>query len=122
MANKRIGGIIFFKVDGAQFSAKGEFSYNLGVPKKTMVAGSDSIHGFKEEPQVPYIEGAVTDNDELDLAALQSVRDATVTLQLANGKVVVLEFAVYASDGVVTTSEGQIEARFEGLRASEIAA
>jgi hypothetical protein len=87
-----------------------------------MVAGSDSIHGFKEEPQVPYIEGAVTDNDELDLAALQSVRDATVTLQLANGKVVVLEFAVYASDGVVTTSEGQIEARFEGLRASEIAA
>ena len=108
-------------MEGETYLAKGNFTYNIGTPKKEMVVGSDSVHGFKEMPVVPFIEGALTDTDETDLAALQAVRDATVTLELANGKVIVIEEAVYAGDGNVTTEEGEIAARFEGKRGREVA-
>lgn len=121
MGNRRIGGIIFIKVNGEQQQAKGSFTYNIGVPKKEMVVGSDSVHGFKESPVAPFIEGALTDYDQLDLEALQKTRDATITLELANNKVIVLEEAIYSGDGDVTTEEGEIKCRFEGMRGREIA-
>lgn len=122
MANRRVGGIIFFKVDSALYQAKGEFSYNLGVNKRESVVGSDGIHGFKEEPQPAMIEGAITDSDELDLQAFLEIRDATATLQLANGKTVVVREAFYSGDGNVTHTEGEIEVKFEGISGEEIPA
>ena len=118
--NRRVGGIIFIKVDGELFQAKGEFTYNINPIKRESVVGADTVHGFKEEPKAVFIEGAITDSDELDLEGFQAIRDATVTLELANGKVIVLREAFYASDGDVTTSEGEIQARFEGVRGEEV--
>lgn len=116
----RVGGIIFVKVNGAQVSAKGEFEYNLGVPKREGIVGSDGVHGYKEEPQIPMISGAITDNPTLDVKALMLTVDATVTIDLANGKIVVLESAWYAEDGNIKTGEGEIPVKFEGLSAEEI--
>jgi len=122
MANRRVGGIILLKRDSDLLQAKGEFTYNIGAPKREAVVGADAIHGFKEEPQVAMIEGAITDSDELDLKDLLTFRDGTITLELANGKVIVLREAFYAADGNVTTSEGEIEVRFEGVEAEEVSA
>ena len=44
MANRRVGGILEVKIDGTLFSAKGEFTYNLGTPKREAVVGADSVH------------------------------------------------------------------------------
>lgn len=121
MASKnRIGGLISFKVDGDMHFAKGNFSYNLGLPRKEGVVGADRVHGFKETPQIPYIEGEITDRQELSLESLQATTDATVTLELANGKVIVLRQAWYASEGTGNTEEGNIECRFEGMSAEEV--
>ena len=73
-------------------------------------------------PQVPYVEGAFTDSDGLNLAALLELKDVTVTLVVANGKAVVFRNAWYAADGNVTTEEGEIQVRFEALSAEEIPA
>ena len=116
----RVGGIIEVKANGELYSAKGSWTYNLGRGKREAVVGSDEVHGYKEMPQVPFIEGTVTDREDLDLASLLNVNDATVTLTLANGKVIVLRNSWYAADGNVTTEEGEIETRFEGLSAEEI--
>ena len=116
----RVGGIISFQVEGERFFAKGEFSYRINPTKKEMVVGHDQVHGHKEVPQVSFIEGKITDQANLDLQAFQALVDKTITLDLANGKTVVLEDAVYASEGAVTTEEGEIEVRFEGFRAREI--
>jgi len=118
--NRRVGGILFIKVNGELFQAKGEFTYNLNPVKRESVVGSDTVHGFKEEPKPLFIEGAITDSDELDLVAFQQIRDATVTVELANGKVAVLRQAFYAADGDVTSSEGEIQVRFEGLSGEEV--
>lgn len=120
MANRRVGGILFLKVDGEFFQAKGEFTYNINPVKRESVVGVDGVHGFKEEPKVIFVEGAITDSDELDLEGFQKIRDATLTLELANGKVIQLREAFYAADGDVTSSEGEIQVRFEAITGSEI--
>lgn len=122
MANRRVGGILFFKIDGQLFNAKGEFTYDIGVPKREAVVGVDAVHGFKEEPKVPFIEGAITDTDETDLESLFNFRDGTATLELANGKVIVIREAFYAGDGTATSSEGEVTVRIEGIRGEEVPA
>ncbi len=116
----RVGGIIELKINGELFSAKGSFTYNLGRPKRDAVVGSDRVHGYKELPQSPYVEGVITDNEDLSLDALVQVKEATITLSLANGKIIVLRDAYYSGDGNVTTEEGEIAVRFDGLDADEV--
>jgi hypothetical protein len=117
---RRVGGILSLKTDGELRQAKGEFTYNLGKPKREAVNGADETHGYKETPQTAFIEGAITDSSELDLEKLVLIKDATITLQVANGKVIVLREAWYAADGAVTSEEGEIEVRFEGVRGEEV--
>lgn len=120
MANRRVGGLLFLKVNGELFQAKGEFTYNINPTKRESVVGQDAVHGFSETPKAMFVEGSITDSDELDLEGFLAIRDATLTLELANGKVIQLREAFYAGDGDVTSSEGEIQVRFEGIRGREI--
>jgi len=120
MAGNKRAGIIYLKIDGEVYDAKGNFTYNLGRPKREMIVGADRVHGYKEMVQVPYIEGEITDKQDLDLAALLNLTDSTVTLELNNGKTVVLKQACYAAEGNGQTEEGNIQLRFEGIEADEI--
>ena len=116
---QRVGGIILLRRNGELRQAKGAFSYNLGEPLKEAVVGADAVHGYKETPQAPMIEGAITDDPDLDLRDILGGRDETITLELANGKNVVLRDAWYAATGNVGTEEDEIEAKWEGVSAEE---
>lgn len=116
----RVGGIIEIKVDGTLYAAKGAFTYNLGVAKREAVLGADTIHGYSEKPQEPMIEGAITDQGDLDVKKVMSIKDATATLSLANGKIIVLKDAWYSGDGNIGTEEGEIEFRLSGMSAEEV--
>lgn len=116
----RVGGIIEVKADGVLYAAKGSFTYNLGVNKREAVLGADVVHGYKESVQAPMLEGAITDSGDLDVKTVLSLKNATVTLSLANGKVISFKEAWYAGDGNVTTEEGEIQFKIEAMRAEEI--
>lgn len=116
----RVGGIIFIKVDGVQYQAKGSFTYNFGLPKREGVVGADKVHGYKETPQIPFVEGAITDSGEISAETLLKVKDASITLELANGKTGIWRNGWFAGDGNITTEEGEIAARFESLSAEEV--
>lgn len=122
MADQRRAGIITVQIDGEIMDAKGEFTYNLGQPKRTAIVGIDRVHGYKDEPQVAFVEGKITDRKGLDLSKLVNKTGVTVTLQLAVGKMFVLKDAWYASEGTVTTNEAEVAVRFEGILGEEIAA
>jgi len=111
----RVGGSVYLKVNGTQYEAKGEFKYFPGTPKVTEVVGSGGLHGFSEEDQAPYIEGAITVTADVDVVAFNTAKDATVTLELKTGKTVVLGGASNTSDGVVQTKEGELAVKFVGL-------
>ena len=118
--NRRIGGIMFLKIKGTQFRAKGNFTYNLGKPKREGIVGADEFHGYKETPQIPSIEGAITDSGDLKVEDILDLTEGRATLDLANGKTIVLRDCYYAGDGNITTEEGEIELRLEGASAEEI--
>jgi hypothetical protein len=124
--SQRRGGIIQIIADGQMLDAKGHFTCNLGGLKRTAILGSNGqVHGFKEETIVPFLEGTITDRGtlqatSLSLAALAASDDITVTLKLANGKVVVLGNAWFAGEPEVNTEEGEIKVRWEGKVAKEV--
>lgn len=120
MADQRMAGLITVAVDGETQAAAGEFSYNLGIPLKETLAGADGIHGYKETPQEAFIEGDLRDRSGLDLAALFRTTDATVSLELANGKMVVLRHAWFSGEGTATTGDAIVPVRFSGLSAEEV--
>ena len=119
MAQRR-AGVIFLKIDGEVHDAKGNFTYNLGRRKREMIVGADRVHGIKETVQIPMIEGEITDKFEFDLVKLLDILDATITIELNNGKTVVLKNAAYTADGDVGTEDANIQVRFEGLEADEV--
>ena len=116
----RVGGLIALKINGDLEKAKGNFTYNLGAPKRDGVIGADVVHGYKEVVQIPFIEGEITDHRGMSLEALLLTDEATITLELANGKVIALREAWYAGEGTGNTEEGNVAVRFEGLSAEEI--
>lgn len=111
MSKNRIGGMISLKVNGDIYFAKGNFTYNLGKPKREGVVGADVVHGYKETPQIPFIEGEITDRNELRLEELVTLDDSTITLSEA----------WYAGEGTGNTEEGNIACRFEGMSCEEVA-
>lgn len=119
MDQKR-AGLIQFKVNGEIYDAKGAFKYGFGRPKRTAIMGSDRVHGYKEEPRVAFIEGAITDRNGLDLAALFLQTGVTVTIEAANGKTFALRDGWYAGDDQVDTGEAEIAVRWEGASGEEI--
>lgn len=121
MANRR-SGAINIQANGEVYDAVGMFSYNIGKPLREGLKGPDRVQGYKELPQIPFIEGEIRDSSDLDLATVLSLKDATITLTLANGKTIMLRDAWYANEGTVGTDEANIPFKFEGMSADEIAA
>ncbi|PCJ13801.1 MAG: phage tail protein [Gammaproteobacteria bacterium] len=118
--SQRIAGIFYVKIDGILQSAKGNFTYNLGAPKRSAVVGTHKVHGFKEEVQVAFLEGEFTDSSELDLEKLVTLEGVDPSVELANGKVFVLRNAWYAGEGTVNTDEANVDVRFEADKGEEI--
>lgn len=120
MAARRVGGILRVTVDGQTVLAKGSAKYQLGTSKKTGVVGADRVHGYKEEPMIPYVELTVTDTPDLDLRAFFDKSNATITVEGPNGKGCTLSESWFAADGVVDTAEGEIECKWEGIHCEEL--
>lgn len=118
--SNRVAGTVFVKVDGVQISVKASVTVNAGLGKREAIIGHDGVHGYKELPQVPFIEGEQTDQKNLDLKKYLQIDGATVTVQFGNGKTFVLRQAWNASEGSVSSEEASLPFRFEGKDAEWI--
>lgn len=118
MANKRIGGLLNLKCTTAQggsfyLALRGKWKFTPTVTKKEGIAGQDRVHGYKEMPVVPSMEGDVSYEYELDLRRLDEATEITATLELANGRHWVGVAGWRADVSNVDTEEGSIPVKFE---------
>lgn len=120
MANNRIAGVAYLKYDGKQLPLRGGWNHNIAGLKREGIAGQDGVHGYKEMPEVPYMEGDVSTTPEVSIEELRDVTDATVTLEQANGKTYVLRNAWTSDAYEVDTEEGKVKIKFEGMQGDEI--
>lgn len=118
----RVGGIITVKIDSQQYQAKGNFTYDIGAPLRAAVVGHDKVHGYSEIPKVAFIAGEFTDDTAIDTEVLANITGATVTLDLANGKTIMLRQAWFAEALEGNTEEGNMSVRFEAEKGFEIPA
>lgn len=116
---KRVAGIAYLKADGNQLPLRGNFSVSPSAYERAGIAGQDRVHGYTENPRVPYIEGDVTLEPEVTIDYLDSITDATVTAELANGKTYVLHNAWTKSAQELNTHDGMTKVRFEGTSCTE---
>ena len=117
----RRAGLFDLKINGQVYYAKGNFTYGLGgVKREAMMASNGQVIGFKEVAQAPYIEGEISDDIGLNLKTFFNIEGATVSLELCNGKVIVLREAWYAGESKVEVNEGNIPVKFEGLDCDEV--
>lgn len=122
MPVNRVSGPFTVKVDGQIQSGKGTFTYSGQQSVRSGVSNTQhNVAGFKEEPKIPFIEGAITDQGDLDIDALQgNITIENVSLELANGKTFVLSPAFFAGESDVSTEEGEIPVRWEGEEGNEV--
>lgn len=119
---QRRAGIIELQYNGNTLDAVGSFTCNYGRNKKEGLVGPTGVQGYKENPQIAYIEGEIRDMQDLDVDDILLFDDGTITLTYANGKSFMLEQAWYAADGDIDTEEGKIQVKFEGMSADEVPA
>ncbi len=88
MANA-IAGTAFFSADGVRYRLVGEAKYRTSGETREAKNGADGFHGFKAKPQNGMIEVKVRDSGDVHLAVFNAMTNATITLELANGKTVI---------------------------------
>lgn len=115
-----VGGVISISVDGVKIRCKSGAEYTLGVPEITPVVGMDEKHGDRETPQAPMLRVTTTDASDVDIKALLTKRDATVFMELPNGKGVVFSQCSISPAGPLTTDEGEVPLQIYAARAEPV--
>lgn len=115
-----VGGTIYVRIGGEQQWAAGDWEYTLGLRKREPVMLTDRLAGYAETPQTAMLKGTVIDHDGLDVAALLRLTDATITLDLANGKSVVFTQATQTGEGTIKANSGEIAVEFTAVSAEEV--
>ena len=110
MPSQRQPGRIEIQTNGEIYDGRGRFSYDPADPILKAIMGLDGPHGVKVvRNRAPSIEGVITEPGNLDLEALPTYTDATVTLSLDGGEIVVLRDAWHTGG-----QHSQDAVRFEG--------
>lgn len=117
-----ISGTAFIKVDGLQYDLRGNCRVNIAAFTREGVVGLDRVHGYTQKPSIPYFEMDLTDQPTVSLEAIQNTTNATVTIELLNGKTYVLRQAWCANQPELNVDDGMFTVRFEGASGEELTA
>eukprot|EP01037_Dinobryon_pediforme_P017837 gene17837-18065_t len=101
------------QVDGTQYPLRGSLTVMPSQTVRSGIAGQDRVHGYSENPIVPYIEGDFSLTNDWAVEDIMGITNSTVQAELANGRVYVLSGAWQAGDMELNTKDGQAKIRFE---------
>lgn len=120
MANNsnRLAGVANISVDGVTYLLSGELSYSPADIERKSLIGQDQVHGYSEIPRAPFIAGTLRDSSGLTVKDFNAMSNATIHLELANGKTVTGRNMWTVDAQEVKTQESTFEVRFEGFSGS----
>lgn len=113
MTNRIIGGVGAVSIDGRQVLARAQVKVKLGGPLRETVTGVDGVHGFKQSATPWSATIDVSTPREADIAALQKAEDATILIEMLNGKSIKLFSAWQVGELELDAVEGQVSVTFE---------
>lgn len=116
MASKRVAGICYIKLDGAQLDVSGGIECPVQDTKKEIVMSTSGPSGYKEEAVEQYIKLTAIFKDDFPMAAVKSGTGMTVTAEFPNGKTFTVSDAVCVDDVTAKSADGTIDLKFSGLK------
>jgi hypothetical protein len=122
MAKGLLAGTATVSVNGTTHMLRADFKYKAGDKKRDTKNGMDGIHGYGEAYSAPYISMKLSDWGGLTVADFNSMTDATVVGQLANGKTIIGRDMWTVEEQEVDSMEGAFDVRFEGPQVTETTA
>jgi hypothetical protein len=114
------GGIALFKVNGAQLALRGSAVITPQISKRTPIVNQDQTVVFTVTGAAPGFKMNLSDSASLSLASLSAISDATLQLQLTNGKTYSLTNASQTGDMEDNTEDGSISVEFTGDTLQEL--
>ncbi|MGE0487315.1 MAG: phage tail tube protein [Gammaproteobacteria bacterium] len=107
------------KINGQLIRSKPGAKLNLGGVTREAVLGDNGVDGFVQKTAAPYIEGTFTHGRDTDLQALHDLEDGSVSFETDTGKGYILRNAWSANPPELTSGEGEVTFRFEGVTCEE---
>ena len=114
-----IAGVAQVTVDGTTYQLEGDLKYSPSTVKREALLGMDGFHGWKETPVTGSITMSLRDAGNLAVGDFNKIRNSTVVLQLANGKIVVGRNMGTVDALEVDSADAKFEVKFEGPQVSE---
>ena len=112
--NRRLAGITAFSVNGSVFNVI-EFSWDPGTVENETLTSLSGVDGYSQKPVAPYISGKFRDAQSVNVTAFTNLSNATVVVQLANGKQIVGHNLWYTGRPGVSGADAAFEFKFEGV-------
>lgn len=76
------------------YTGKGSFNYGGHLEKREAVMHSGGgVAGYNIKSEEPYVVGKLTNNSDFSIRDLEQIENCTITLDLINGKQIVLRDA-----------------------------
>lgn len=113
-------GVVSVRINGDVLRLRGNVTYSLGGLVREPVEGPLGLSAFKVSGMAPFVEVETVDAEDVDLAALQEIANATITAQLRNGKTIVCNDSSVVGLLEVSSEDGGFTVRFVGSSAKEI--
>ncbi len=117
---RRVAGTIHLEIDGEQVRAKGGFEYLLSGVKNESIPNADGTIGIGGAFAAGHIKGTIPNYNETDHGKLKNLEGVTVTLHLANGKVIVAKDAVQVDESVGSAESGEFPVQFDSENVEEV--
>jgi hypothetical protein len=112
--NRRLAGLTSFTVGGSAFNVI-EFSWDPGTVENETMTSLSGVDGYSQKPVAPYISGKFRDAQSVNVTAFTNLSNATVVVQLANGKTVTGHNLWYVGRPGVSGADAAFDFRFEGV-------
>ncbi len=117
--SNRLAGTAYVSVDGMRIMVVGDFTYSPSTVKRETLTGMDSVHGYKETPNAPFISCRVRDSGGTTVADFNNQTNVTIVAELANGKTIIGEGLWTVNTQEVKSEDAEFEVRWEGISVTE---
>jgi hypothetical protein len=115
--NRRLAGITVASVNGITYPIT-EFSWSPGVVKRETMTSLSGVDGYAENPRAPYVAGKFRDGASVSVTSFNAMTNATVVIQLANGKQIVGHNLWNTAETDVAGADATFDFKFEGVSGS----
>lgn len=113
---KRVAGICYIKVDGAQLEISGGVEAPITSLKRETVMGINGPAGLKETAMEPFVKVSAILTTDFPRDKLSTTTDMTVTAEFPNGTVYTLSGAFLKGEPAAKAEDGTVELEFGGTR------